>query len=102
MRVSCIEGDLGYIGSGIGHKIKVYFNGVQLLGVFVADEENRFVKQYCADEKGCFIFEDKKKGLLKYEVLYGDVYLEMPDYIREIINKKHLPTQEVRVQSAKL
>ncbi len=77
MRLSSRSDDPGYMPSNYTSRVRVFFNGAEVRGVFTADEEKRLIVQAVFDANGRSQLAPNKKEVLS-ATHYGDVRIELP------------------------
>jgi hypothetical protein len=73
MRYSTKQGDVGYLEYLHDKPLRVFFEGTEVTGVVMADEDARMIEQVCFDETGSTIVDG---GEIKTSMRYGHVRVE--------------------------
>lgn len=73
MRYSSRKDDAGYAGYLSDGPLRVFFEGAEVTGVVMADEEARMIEQVCFDELGSLILKGNE---VKTAIRYGHVRVE--------------------------
>ena len=72
MRISCIEGDPGYVEWAHRLPVRVLIDGVERKGVLTADEGKRMAVILRQDESGSFVLNEDRTEVVR-DIVYGDV-----------------------------
>jgi hypothetical protein len=75
MRYSSRPGEAGYAEYQAAGPLRIFFEGAEITGVVMADEDARMIEQVCFDEAGRLLIHDDGESF-RTAIRYGHVRVE--------------------------
>jgi hypothetical protein len=97
MRLSTQRDDAGYHAAA--SRCKVFLAGAERSNVVTADEERRYALLHRLDQNGRSVIKD---GAPQFDEFHGDVRIEIPDDLRQLVDHDLLMLPLVRSKDGTL